>query len=155
VVIGNGVTSLGYSAFWNCSKLTSMTINSDAIVNKTYSSYPYISNIFGSQVTEYVIGDSVNGIGDYAFYNCSKLKSVTIQNGVASIGEWTFYGCSNLTSMTIPESVTSIGTYAFKNCSSLTAINVDSNNPNYSSVDGILFNKDQTALIQYPIGNTL
>ncbi|MGN1123813.1 MAG: fibronectin type III domain-containing protein, partial [Eubacterium sp.] len=65
-----------------------------------------------------------------------------------------FEDCSSLTSITIPNSVTSIGDFAFEDCSSLTSITVDLNNQNYSSQDGVLFNKDKTTLIQHPIGNT-
>ena len=61
---------------------------------------------------------------------------------------------SSILSVIISDGVTSIENNAFNGCSSLRSINVDSNNPNYSSVDGVLFNKDQTTLIQYPIGNT-
>ncbi len=61
---------------------------------------------------------------------------------------------NNLTSVTIPSSVTSIGNYAFYACSVLTRIDVDSDNNTYSSMDGVLFNKSKTSLIQYPIGRT-
>ena len=71
---------------------------------------------------------------------------------VTSIGDRAFFGCSSLTSVTIPDSVTSIGPLAFSGCSSLTAINVHAANPNYSSVDGVLFDKNQTTLIQCPGG---
>ena len=84
----------------------------------------------------------------------SSIKSVIINDGVTSIGSYAFRDCSSLTSVTIPESVTSIGSSAFADCSSLTSINVDANNANYCSIDGVLFSKDKTTLIQYPIGNT-
>lgn len=71
---------------------------------------------------------------------------------VTSIGDSAFNYCDSLTEVTIPDNVTSIGTYAFEDCDSLTNINVDSNNSNYSSLYGVLFNKDQTKLIQYPKG---
>ena len=122
VTIGDGVTSIGEWAFWRCSSLTSVTINSDAIVNKQYSPNSNLSDIFGSQVTEYVIGDNVIGIGERAFDGCSFLTSVTIGNGVTSIGAYAFSGCSSLTSVTFPESVTSIGGNAFSGCSSLTSV---------------------------------
>ena len=123
VTIGESVKSIGEEAFKDCYKLTSVTINSDAIVSKDYSTDDNISHIFGSQVTEYIIGNKVKGIGDYAFYNCSKLTSVTIPNSVTSIGEEAFRYCSSLTSVTIPNSVTSIGGDAFYSCSSLTKTN--------------------------------
>jgi len=71
---------------------------------------------------------------------------------VTSIGHRAFDGCNSLTSVTIPNSVTNIGVAAFEDCTSLTAITVDALNSFYSSVDGVLFNKSQTTLIQYPGG---
>jgi len=67
-----------------------------------------LSGIFGSQVKEYVFGDGVKSIGNYACYNCKNLASVTIPNSVTSIGSYAFYGCSSLSSVTIPENLTSI-----------------------------------------------
>ena len=126
ITIPNSVTSIGESAFYDCSSLTSVTINSDAIVNKTYTYYDEfywvnLSNIFGSQVVNYIIGDAVKGIGEYAFYGCSSIASVTIPNSVTKIGDYAFSRCSSLLSVTIPESVTSIGISAFSGCSSLTS----------------------------------
>ena len=94
-VIPNSVTSIGSSAFYNCSSLTSITIP-----------------------------NSVTSIGDYAFRNCSSLTSITIPNSVTSISDYAFYGCSGLTSVTIPEGVTSIGKYAFEDCSGLTSVTI-------------------------------
>ena len=122
VTIPNSVTSIGSRAFYDCSSLTSVTINSNAVVNKDHPHYSNISHIFGSQVTEYIIGDAVKGIGEYAFSDSSSLTSITIPNSVTSIGNWAFFNCSSLTSVTIPNSVTSIGKYAFRNCSSLTSV---------------------------------
>jgi hypothetical protein len=73
---------------------------------------------------------------------------------VTSIGEGAFSGCSSLTSVTIPNSVTSIGGMAFSGCDSLAAITVAAANTAYSSVDGVVYNKTQTSLIQYPAGKT-
>ena len=122
VTIGNGVTNIGDAAFKDCSSLTLVTINSNEIVSKAYSSSSNISSLFGSQVKEYVIGGDVTSIGDYVFYGCSGLTSVTIPNSVISIGNSAFSGCSGLTSVSIGEGVTSIRAYAFKDCSSLTSI---------------------------------
>ena len=96
-------------------------------------------------------GKPVTSIGYCAF---TGLTSVEISDSVTSIGRYAFWNCTHLTSVEIPNSVTSIGDHAFRNCSSLTDINVDSNNADYSSMDGVLFNKDKTELICYPIGKT-
>lgn len=85
-----------------------------------------MASIFGSQVEEYIIGNSVTSIGNGAFYGCSSLTSVTIPNSVISIGNNAFSGCSSLTSITSLESVTSIGRSAFARCSSLTSITIGS-----------------------------
>ena len=70
---------------------------------------------------ENVVYDVVS-IGDYAFYNCNSLTSITLPESVTSIGGWAFYNCSRLTSITLPEGVTSIGSHAFSDCSRLTSI---------------------------------
>ena len=123
ITIPDSVTGIGDYAFYDCSSLTNVTIP-----------------------------NRVTSIGDYAFYDCSSLMSVTIGNSVTSIGNNAFFGCSSLTSITIPDSVTSIGNNAFFGCSSLTSITVDENNINYKSIDGNLYTKDGTTLIQYAIG---
>ena len=95
-----------------------------------YYSYYKEYNVFTNQpwhdyqktIRTIIVKEGVTSIGDYAFYGCSNLTSVTISNSVTSIGEWAFYNCSDLTSITIPNSVTSIGNYAFQRCSGLASI---------------------------------
>ncbi len=125
VTIDYGVTSIGDFAFFNCTSLTSVTIP-----------------------------DSVTSIGYAAFKNCRSLTSVTIPNSVTIIWDQAFCFCKSLTSITIPNSVTSIGESVFSRCTSLTSIEVSGNNKNYSSLDGVLFNKDKSELIIYPAGKT-
>ena len=86
-----------------------------------------------------------------AFNGCANLTSIIIPDSITSIGDFAFENCSGLTSITIPDSVTSIGDHAFYNC--LTSITVSENNKYFSSLNGVLFNKDKTELITYPIGN--
>ena len=115
ITIPNSVTSIGDYAFGGCSSLTSVTINSDAIVNKAYTFNDNLSNIFGSQVTQYIIGDNVKGIGDDAFSRCFSLTSITIPNSVTSIGNQAFYNCTSLTSVinyaTQPQAIDVRGTF--------------------------------------------
>ncbi len=110
---------------------------------------------YEDNIKSVTIGNSVTSIGDHALSGCDSLTSVTIPDSVTSIGNQAFHYCTSLTSITIPDSVTSIGYYAFCDCESLTSISVGSANTSYSSDEyGVLFNKDKTKLIQYPIGNT-
>ena len=81
-----------------------------------------------------------------------RIRSIELPEGLTSIGGSAFEYCTALTEVTIPDSVTSIGSAAFNSCSSLTAIHVSADNPYYCSVDGVLFDKEQTGLIQYPCG---
>jgi formylglycine-generating enzyme required for sulfatase activity len=114
----------------------------------TIGDYAFYTNSIMANVT---IPNSVTSIGDSAFQYCS-LTNVTIPNGVTSIGEAAFYSCRSLPSVAIPASVTSIGIEAFGQCTSLTTITVDAQNLLYSSVNGVLFNKSQTMLVEYPAG---
>ena len=75
-----------------------------------------------TSLTSITIPDSVTSVEAAAFYRCTSLTSITIPDGVTSIGGYAFEGCISLTSITIPDSVTSIGARAFYNCSSLTSI---------------------------------
>ena len=141
VVIEDGVTSIGNSAFDSCSNLTSITIpdSVSSIGNFVFygcsslTSITLSNNITNignsafagcSSLTSITIPDRVTSIEKYAFYNCSGLTSITIPDSVTSIGESAFRNCTSLTSITIPDSVTSIGKSAFSNCSSLTSITI-------------------------------
>jgi hypothetical protein len=144
--IPTGVTSVGDSAFAGCASLTSVTIPNS--VNNIG-----VDAFYGcSSLTSLTIPNSVTSIGDGTFYNCSSLTNVIIPNSVTNIGGVAFFTCKSLMSVTIPNSVTSIGVDAFAYCTSLTNFSVDAANSVYSSLGGVLFNKAQTTLIEFPGG---
>ena len=124
-----------------------------------------------------VISTTVNSFADSAFSGCTSLTSVALPTNFASIGDSTFANCTGLTNMTIPNSVRSIGSHAFDYCSGLKNVTLgsgvtnlgefafiycyglnnfltDTNNLWFSSVAGVLFNKNQTVLVQCPPGKT-
>ncbi len=116
-LIPNSVTSIGGSAFYECSGLTSVTIpNSVTSIGN--------SAFYGCSLTSVTIPNSVTSIGNSAFWGCSGLTSVTIPNSVTSIGNYAFSSCSGLTSVTIGNSVTSIGNSAFYGCHGLTSVTI-------------------------------
>ena len=123
--IPSSVTSIGKDTFYQCFNLKGVTIPS-----------------------------TVTSIGDEAFCYCFSMTDLTIQNGVTSIGAAAFYGCHALSSIEIPASVTSIGMIALRNCGSLEAINVAADNQSFCSIDGILFDKGLTTLLQCPDAKT-
>jgi len=115
---GKPVTSIGGSAFYNCSRITSARIP-ESVTSIGGSAFSGCSRL-----TSVRIPDSVTSIGSRAFQYCSSLTSVTIGNSVTSIEGWTFDYCGSLTSVRIPESVTSIENKAFAHCSSLTSVKI-------------------------------
>ena len=134
-------------AFADCKSLTSISVpdSVNAIGNGAFSGCSSLASIN--------IPNSVTTIRGSAFSNCLSLTSITIPESVTSIEIAAFSGCSSLTNITIPDLVDTIGDHAFYNCSSLTNITVSENNKYFSSLNGVLFNKDKTELITYPNGN--
>ncbi|MDB4588308.1 leucine-rich repeat domain-containing protein, partial [bacterium] len=137
ITIGNGVTSIGDYAFYNCTSLTSITIG-DSVTSIGSGAFYLCTSLasitipnsvtsiggaafYATNLTSITIPDSVTSIGNYAFAYC-KMTSITIPDSVTSIGDGAFNSCTSLTSITIGNGVTSIGNYAFSYCSSLTSI---------------------------------
>lgn len=107
IVVPNSVTVLGYSAFNGCSSVTSITIPASitAIERTTFLNC--------SGLTEITIPENVTSIGNQAFYNCSKLKKIVVPDKVTTLGSSVFEGCTDLTEIQLPASLTNIGDYDF------------------------------------------
>ena len=147
-----------------------------------YGTLAYCTNL-----VSVTIPNSVTGIEDFVFIDCSRLNTITVDagnafyssvdgvlfdknrstlvrcpggkaghyaipGGVAGIGVWAFFDCANLTSVAIPDSVTNMGCLSFKGCKGLTKITVGAGNAFYGSVDGVLFDKSRSTLVQFPLG---
>ena len=164
---------LGPKIFYNCKNLKS--VECDGIIrsdgdNTNPPSYAF----YNCESLESIdISGFEYSICDYMFYNCKSLKSISIPSAVKYIGKYAFAGCESLSELNIPDSVESFGDGAFNNCTGFLKINLGSNiksvsvsdfsgctsleqvnvangNKNYSSKDGVLFNKDKTTLLFYP-----
>lgn len=127
VTIPDSVTSIGNSAFQGCSGLRSFVVGSG---NTKYMSTNGLlltkdgQTLIAGVNGEVTIPDGVTSIGSFAFAGCSGLTSVTIPDGVTSIKDYAFMGCSGLTSMTIPDSVMGIGKAAFNGCSGFAKLEI-------------------------------
>ena len=150
--IPNGVISIGDSAFYLCTSLTSITIPS-SVTSIGMDAFGYCEHLTSVTIpssvtsigegafegcyclTSVTIPSGISSISEYVFYYCDRLTSVTIPNGVTSIGEGAFYGCDSLTSITIPNSVISIGEVAFYYCDNLTDVYYGGSETDWQKID--------------------
>ncbi len=144
LIIPDNVTSIGIAAFSGCSSLTSLTIGSNV------TSIGLCAFIKCTGLTSLTFGNRVTTIGLYAFSHCIGLTSVRIPNNVTNIDDCAFFSCSGLTSVTIGSGVKSIGCSVFQYCQQLKEIGVSEENTSYCQVDGVLYSKDKTTLIECP-----
>ena len=121
-----------------------------------------ITGFVGEESGDLVIPEGIDGytvtvIGEKAFEGSIGFTgNIILPLSITTIEDYAFYNCNGFTgSLLIPESVITIGKMAFLYCEGLENIYVDEGNKNYSSVDGILFNKDKTVLIACPAGKTV
>ena len=122
---GKDVTSIGNRAFGDCDSLQQISIP-----------------------------NCITTIGNYAFECCTSLKEITLSENITTINTGLFYDCKELEKVAIPAKVLSIESDAFEGCEALMGIEVDADNLNFCSVDGVLFNKNKSMLLLYPIGKT-
>jgi hypothetical protein len=163
------ISTIEYSCFSNCKSLKSITIPSSVTSIRGYA----FSNC--DSLTSVVLPSSITTIESGVFRECDNLKNVTILSPITSIPNQAFINCSKLVSINIPPSVKTIGSDAFSSCNKLDSIqipasvtfigenafryfrgsiNVDNSNLNYSSADGVLFDKEKTKVIQCPTSKT-
>ena len=134
ITIPNSVTSIYYDAFRGCTSLTAINV---ANRNQNYVS---VNGVLYDKDKTVIIRYPAG----------KKDKSYSILDGVTGICAYAFEDCANLESITLPDSVTLMGLSVFNGCKSLTTINVAAGNQNFVSVNGVLYDKDKTAIIRYP-----
>ena len=148
ITISGSLTKIGDYAFSGCSNLIDVTILGSAEIIGDYA-FENCANL--SRVS---IKSGLTSIGKSAFIDCESLASIVLPDGVTQIGDYAFNNCKSLASLTLPASVTNIGEDVFSGCSTLARIEVDSENQNYTSLDGVLFSKDLIKIIRYPEGRS-
>jgi len=168
VTIPAGVTGIGNSVFKGCSSLRTVRLPDGLTFIGDHSFHGC------AKLPDIRIPGTVKIISNGAFGNCTQLTRVVLPEALSVIGDQAFAGCTQLLTVQVPAGVTQIGDGAFQQSPAsphpwiqpflgnspdgvvfrLQAIDVDPLNPVYSSVDGVLFNKDQSVLLQYPGGKT-
>ncbi|MBO5395545.1 MAG: leucine-rich repeat domain-containing protein [Clostridia bacterium] len=169
-IIPESVTKIGGEAFYGCKNLKDVYIP-DSVTQLNIGVFSACSELVSVRLP-----DGISHIYQWTFLNCAKLTNVNIPYSVEYIGTAAFWGCeslkeidihsniteidadafrgSGISTITIDKNVEFIGSGAFGDCQNLIAIFADSDNLNFSSADGVLYNKDKKVLIQYPAGNT-
>ncbi|HIZ39178.1 MAG TPA: leucine-rich repeat domain-containing protein [Candidatus Blautia excrementipullorum] len=143
---GVPVVEVGIRAFGSCINLSSVELPDSVTVIEAFA----FDNC--GSLNSVKMPKNLEKIESWAFWGCGNLSSIEIPDKTRKIGEETFQNCVGLDNIEIPASVTSIGNSAFGYCSGLRSIKVDKNNTAYSSEDGVLFDKEKTTLLCYPIG---
>ena len=148
--IPKSVKTIAQEAFFDCKSLEKVTIGNGVTVIKGSAFYKCTS------LKSIIIGKNVKTIENKAFFYCKSLTSITIPDNVRKIEPFTFNFCMKLNKITIGKGLKTIDAYAFSYggsyCKSLRTIKINAKNPNFTSVNDVLFNKQKTKLIYYPTG---
>ena len=139
------VVAIGANAFQYSRGLTAVTIPPSVTEIKS-SAFNTCRNL--KKVT---IPNSVIEIGSSAFETCTSLSEATLSENLKTIYDYAFHNCWSISNISIPSSVERIGYGAFMDCSNLSMINVAESNGSYTSEDGVLFTKDKSCVVQYPV----
>ena len=120
LILPDTVTSINDHAFYNCRRLTGITIpdSVNKIGKRAFEGCNRLKTV--------IIGNNVQEIGSWAFANCARLTNLTIGTGVTSIEDYVFWKCEDLITITIPDNVVSIGSNVFESCSRLTSVTIGS-----------------------------
>jgi hypothetical protein len=146
VTFGASVTNIGSLAFVFCTNLTSVAIPGNVTVINS-DAFDFCSGL-----TNLTLTPGVENIGSAAFWSCTSLLSISFPNSVTNIGNDSFWSCTSLANVTVGAGVSQIGTNAFYWCPSLIGISVDPDNAAYRSINGVLFDKGLTMVLQCPAG---
>ena len=147
VILPNNITSIARSALNNCQSISSIDIPSGVTSIGQYAfAYCY-------QLSNITIPNTVTTLDIGAFQYSSSFYQVSLPSNLTTISDNCFRGTA-LTSISIPVSVKNIGNLVFNECKNLTSINVNALNNTYSSINGVLFDKNVYTLIRYPEGKT-
>ena len=148
VTIPSSVKKIGDQAFYHCTKLSSVSFSKGL---ERIGKYAFSSCALRS-VT---LPSTVKTVDERAFESCRSLKTVTLNNGLQTIERGAFGRCEALEKIAIPASVSKLYGSSFAYCSSLKSFSVSSSNKHYfSDAGGVLYNKNKTTLLKYPVGNT-
>ena len=150
----------GENATWTLDAAGTLTINGEGVVNVMDVSSRYRWTEYKDSIKKAVVENGITGLSEWTFDNCNVLTEVSLPDTLKSMDADTFNNCEALTNITIPATVETIGSQfssgdyesAFDRCISLEAVNVSENNPNYKSVNGVLYDKNSTILFYYPEG---
>ena len=149
-IIASG--TCGDSLTWVLTTDSVLTISGSGEMGH-YETYNYPWQNYQPYIKNLILHEGITTIGNSAFYLCENLISVNIPNSVRRVEGTAFCACASLKSVTIGNGVDYIDeSQVFFDCPSLTAITVAQDNISYCDVDGVLFTKDKSVLIQYPAG---